>query len=114
MDQETLEAPAEETEVDTCNQFICFLDTGHTGDEEQDRYPVGYGSTRADAMGMGFRNAMPHLAEAGVYAMAQTGFVTIAQHDLTAADFAEVAKVIDDFFAGKLRMVKTVERVEPE
>jgi hypothetical protein len=57
---------------------------------------------------------MPHLAEAGVYAMAQTGFVTIAQPNLSAEEFAEVAKVIDDFFAGKLKMVKTVERVEPE
>jgi hypothetical protein len=112
MDHETLEAPA--VPLDDCNQFICFLDTGHTGDEEQDRYPVGYGSTRADAMAMGFRNAMPHLAEAGVYAMAQTGFITIAQHNLSADEFSEVAKVIDDFFAGKLKMVKTVERVEPE
>jgi hypothetical protein len=112
MDTQEMEAPA--VPLAECGQFICFLDTGHTGDEEQDRYPVGYGSTRADAMGMAFRNAMPHLAEAGVYAMAQTGFVTIAQPNLSAADFAEVAKVIDDFFAGKLKMVKTVERVEPE
>lgn len=112
MNHDVMEAPVETEKVEDCKQYICFLVTDLTDDEEQDRYPVGYGETQEDAMGMAFRNAMPHLAEAGVYAMAQTGFVTIAQPNLSPDDFAEVAKLIDDFFAGKLKMVKTVERVE--
>lgn len=82
-------------------QFLCFYDNGLTGVEETDRTPVGYGATRQDALAMGIRNALPGVAQAGVDAMRMGGFATVAQPDLSPADFAQLSKIIDDFFAGK-------------
>lgn len=82
-------------------QFLCFYDTGLTGDEERDRSPVGYGQSRAEAMQNGIRNAFPHLGEEGAVRLQYSSFVTVEQNQLSAADFAQVTKIIDNFFAEK-------------
>ena len=82
-------------------QYLCFYDTGLTGDEERDRSPVGYGATRIEAMTSGIRNAFPHLGAEGAERLRYSGFATVEQPDLAPADFAALAKIIDDFFAGK-------------
>lgn len=104
MDQQQVETPIVEQQ---CDQFICFYDIGVGGDPEDDRYPVGLGATRDEALQMGIRNALPHVAEMGVMAAYNSGFVTIAQPDLSAEDFAAVGKVITDFFAGKAKLKTT-------
>lgn len=104
MEQQEIETPAEAA---PCDQFICFFDTGTTGDEKKDRYPVGVGETREDAFAMGISNVMPDLAGLGVYGMAQSGFITIPQPQLTAEEFETVGGVVRDFFAGRIRLETT-------
>jgi hypothetical protein len=101
------EAPAETTVE--CNQFICFLDTGMTGIEENDRVPVGIGATRAEAFEQGWRNAIPHVAEMGFHALAQSSFACVAQPQLSAEEFAAVGTVVADFFAGRTKLRTTPE-----
>jgi hypothetical protein len=101
------EAPAETT-VES-NQFICFLDTGMTGIEENDRVPVGIGATRAEAFEQGWKNAIPHVADMGFYALAQSSFICVAQHNLSADEFADVGRIVTDFFAGRTKLQTTAE-----
>jgi hypothetical protein len=105
MDQEVLEAPdaPEETVVD-CGQYICFLDTGLTGIEEKDRVPVGIGATRAEAFEQGWKNAIPHVAEMGYHALAQSSFACVAQPNLSADEFAHVGKIVEEFFASRIKL----------
>lgn len=102
MDTQEMDEPMIATPE--CDQFICFFDTGATGDEKTDRYPVGFGATRSEALSMGIKNVMPDLANLGVYGMAQSGFVTIAQPELTADEFAGLRKIVTDFFAEKAKL----------
>lgn len=111
MDQQETSTAAE---APPCNQFICFFDSGATGDEEQDRYPVGVGTTRDEAMAMGLKNVMPDIAEMGVAGMMHTGFIVIAQPQLTAEEFATLGGVVKDFFAGKLKLERTTKVVRVE
>lgn len=107
MDTQEMEEPA--VPLDECDQFICFFDSGATGDEEQDRYPVGFGKTRREAFSMGLTNVMPDVAKLGVYGMAQSGFVTIAQTQLAPDEFAALGKIVTDFFAGREKLRATPE-----
>jgi hypothetical protein len=96
--------------VEDCDQFICFFDSGATGDEERDRYPVGFGKTRGEAFKMGLTHVMPDVAKLGVYGMAQSGFITIAQPNLSADEFAALGEIVTDFFTKR----DTLQRTEPE
>lgn len=106
MDHQHTEAAAETQPP--CNQFICFFDSGATGDEEKDRYPVGVGTTREEAMAMGLKHVMPDIAEMGVAGMMHTGFIAIAQPRLSAEEFKQVGDLVKDFFSGKLKIERTV------
>lgn len=88
-----------------CDQFICFFDKGFGGDPEDDRIPVGVGKTRDEAMGMGIRNVLPTLPELGTLAAYNSGFVTVAQPQLSAEDFETIGTTITDFFAGRAKLV---------
>lgn len=82
-------------------KYLCFYDNGLTGDEEQDRTPVGYGSSREEAQAMGIRNALPNVAQTGVLSMSMGGFATVKQTTLTDAEYAHVCEIIDDFFSAR-------------
>jgi hypothetical protein len=101
---ETRENEAPVDEAPECDQFICFVDLGITGIEEQDRYPVGVGKTRAEAFEMGIRNTLTSLAEIGFRALAQSSLVTVAQPQLPPDGFEALGNIIKEFFAEKEKL----------
>lgn len=85
--------------AETYNQFICFFDKGLTGDEEEDRVPIAIGTTREEAMSIGLPRGIAALGEMGFHEIMYSGFIVIAQPQLSAEEFASVGRTIDDFFA---------------
>ncbi len=79
-------------------QFICFFDRGTTGDPEKDRVPIAIGETRDAALAIGLPRMLQMVA-GDFWAMQYGSVATVAQPDLSAADFRSVGETIDQFFA---------------
>lgn len=87
------------TEPPAAGQFIFFFDPGTYRDE--DRIPIGTGTTQEEAMSRGIPRLLMVAAEGGFWGLMQSQGIAIEQPGLSPAEFAQVTDTIERFFAEK-------------